>query len=271
MKFSNQGAAILVLLVAVMSGSVIAADTDVPLMLKDAQVSSLGNMEQEQPVAAHYLELLGCILEPSVKVHVSSPVPGVISDVRVRRGDHVKKGDVLFGLRDGVQAAGVELARVKARFAERKKERNKDLFQGDLLSPYERDEIETEMRIAQSELALKEAELALRIAYSPFSGVITERHFGAGEYVSVDPVISLAALDPLHVDMLLPASYFGRVKQGEILIVHPEAPVNGEYETKVSIVDPLVDPASGTFRVQLVLPNPSVKLPAGVRCSASRP
>lgn len=215
------------------------------------------------------LELLGCILEPSVKVQVSSPVPGVIRDVPVKRGDHVKKGQVLFRLRAGVEAAAVELARVKVGFAERKKERNKDLFEDNLLSPHERDEIETEMRIAQSELALKEEELALRTAYSPVSGVITERHFGGGEYVSVDPVISLATLDPLHVDLLLPAGYFGRIGKGDRLMVHPESPVNGAYEARVNIVDPLVDPASGTFRVQLVLPNPGVKLPAGVRCSVS--
>lgn len=269
MRFPTQAMAGLVLVAAPMfPGLAMAQDINAPLMLAEQPVQT----DPDEPEAeTERLEILGCILEPSVKVQVSSPVAGVISDVPVTRGDHVKKGEVLFRLRAGVEAAAVEMARVKARFAERKKERNKDLFEGDLLSPHERDEIETEMRIAQSELALKEEQLALRIAYSPASGVITERHFGAGEYVSVDPVVSLATLDPLHVDLLLPAGYFGRVKKGDRLLVHPEAPVNGEYEAKVSIVDPLVDPASGTFRVRLVLPNPGVTLPAGIRCSVSRP
>ncbi len=35
-------------------------------------------------------------------------------------------------------------------------------------------------------------------------------------------------------------------------------------------VDPLIDPASGTFRVQLVMTNPGNRIPAGLRCSAQK-
>lgn len=215
------------------------------------------------------LELLGCILEPSTKVEVSSPVAGVLSRVPVNRGDRVSKGQVLFELGAGVEAAAVNLARAKSDFAERKKDRNLDLFEDGLLSPHERDEIETEMQIAQMELRLKQQELALRTVYSPVSGVITETHYSTGEYVTLDPIISMATLDPLHVDLLLPARYFGRVTKGDPLNVLPEQPVGGSYPARVSIVDPLVDPASGTFRVRLVLPNPGHVLPAGIRCSVT--
>lgn len=248
-----------------------AQDVIVPLLPLQERSASPDSTATVEPQKQPRLEVLGCILEPSVEVQISSPVAGVISSVPVKRGEHVSKGKVLFRLHAGVEAAAVDIARVKARFAERKKERNKELFEEDLLSPHERDEIETEMQMAQTELVLKEQELALRTAYSPASGVITERHFGAGEYVSVDPVVSLATLDPLHVDLLLPASRFGLLSKGDRLVVYPEAPVNGEYEARVDIVDPLVDPASGTFRVQLVLPNPGMKLPAGIRCSVGKP
>ena len=215
------------------------------------------------------MQVLGCILEPSNTVQISSPVAGVLESTPVKRGDQVKKGDTLFELSAGLQAAAVDLARVKADFAQRKQDRNQDLYGDDLLSPHERDEIETEMRIAQMELKLKQEELDLRKVTSPVSGVVTDRFFSSGEYVSVDPVMTVATLDPLHVDLLLPSSYFGQIKKGNKLKVLPDAPVNGQYDAKVSIVDPLVDPASGTFRVQLILPNPGYKLPAGVRCAVS--
>lgn len=212
-------------------------------------------------------EVLGCILEPSSTVEVSAPVAGVISNMPVKRGDTVRKGRVIFRLGAGVEAAAVDLARVKANFAERKKDRNKELFQDELLSPHEKDEIETEMLIAQMELKLKQEELALRTVYSPISGVVTDRFYNEGEYVTTDPILSIAALDPLHVDILLPASLFGQIEIGQTLVVEPAAPVGGQHEATVSIVDPIIDPASGTFRAQLVLDNPDLLMPAGLRCS----
>ena len=32
-------------------------------------------------------------------------------------------------------------------------------------------------------------------------------------------------------------------------------------------VDPVVDPASGSFRVRLELPNPDLSIPSGLRCA----
>jgi len=36
----------------------------------------------------------------------------------------------------------------------------------------------------------------------------------------------------------------------------------------VTLVNPVVDSASDTFRVRLELPNPQYRIPAGVTCSA---
>jgi membrane fusion protein (multidrug efflux system) len=217
------------------------------------------------------LSTLGCMLEPSEKVQVSSPVTGVLDKVLVKRGDHIKKGDRLFQLKAGVERQAVQLATVRAEFSERKVERNKDLYDEDILTAYERDEIETELLIAQSELLLKQEELALRQVFSPIKGVVVNLFNNEGEYVNIDPIVSLATLDPLHVDLLLPSHYFGQISmEQKLLIVLPQqgAEIIDSKVAEVIIVDPLIDPASGTFRVQLLMTNPGNKIPAGIRCSA---
>jgi membrane fusion protein (multidrug efflux system) len=45
-----------------------------------------------------------------------------------------------------------------------------------------------------------------------------------------------------------------------------EEPVGSEREGVVSVVDRVIDAASGTFGVRLELPNPNYELPAGLRC-----
>jgi multidrug efflux pump subunit AcrA (membrane-fusion protein) len=49
--------------------------------------------------------------------------------------------------------------------------------------------------------------------------------------------------------------------------VYPEAAIGGEFESTVTIVDPVLDAASGTFRVRLTLPNPDYQLTSGLKCS----
>jgi RND family efflux transporter MFP subunit len=214
------------------------------------------------------LPALGCMLQPSKQVEISSPVPGVLELVSVRRGDIVQAGNILFQLKAGVEKAGVELARVKNDFARRKVERNQDLYEDDLLSIHERDEIETELLLSKMELMLQEEQLALRTVASPIDGVVVERLHDEGEYVNVDPVISLATLDPLHVDMLLAAEYFGKIRVGQKLLISAEPAVKKARKASVTTVDPLIDPASGTFRVQLEMSNPGNRIPAGLRCVA---
>lgn len=214
------------------------------------------------------LATLGCMLEPSKKVEVSSPVPGVLEVVDIRRGDQVRVGETLFQLRAGVEKAKVELTRVRADFASRALKRNEELYADDLLSIHERDEIETDLLLAKMELRLAEEELALRQVASPINGVVVDRLLDVGEYVNVDPVLRLATLDPLHVDLLLPSEYFGRISVGQKLeIVAPPA-LQDPRQASVATVDPLIDPASGTFRVQLSMSNEDNSIPAGLRCSA---
>jgi hypothetical protein len=49
-------------------------------------------------------------------------------------------------------------------------------------------------------------------------------------------------------------------------MVIPEMPVGGNHEAVVKIVDPILDAASGTFRVRLELPNEDFSLTSGLRC-----
>ena len=70
------------------------------------------------------LPTLGCMLQPSEKVQISSPVTGVLDKVMVKRGDSISIGDPLFELKAGVEREAVQLARVRAEFAQRKEQRS---------------------------------------------------------------------------------------------------------------------------------------------------
>jgi multidrug efflux pump subunit AcrA (membrane-fusion protein) len=60
----------------------------------------------------------------------------------------------------------------------------------------------------------------------------------------------------------------GQAEPGNTAEVLPESPVGGVHPAKVTVVDRVVDAASGTFGVRLEVPNPNYRLPAGLKCKA---
>jgi len=50
--------------------------------------------------------------------------------------------------------------------------------------------------------------------------------------------------------------------------IYPERPANKTFKARVTVVDQLIDPASGSFTVRMALPNPGDELIAGVNCLA---
>jgi RND family efflux transporter MFP subunit len=237
-----------------------------------------------------------CLIEAYETVDVRSPVEALIETITVRRGDLVKKGQVLVRLESAAERAGLDLARARATMqgelkaaearldlAKRKYERAEELYKQKFVSSTARDEAEAEYKLGTEqvrqarearELAELEARrsselLALRTLRSPFDGVVVEKLQSPGEMATTNinqPILKLARIDPLHVEVVLPVSEYGKVKNGMRGIVVPEKPIDGRYEARVKVVDRTVDAASGTFGARLELPNPRAAIPAGVKC-----
>lgn len=89
-----------------------------------------------------------------------------------------------------------------------------------------------------------------------------------GEFVAERTIMKLAQIDPLRVELIAPAEYFGKITQGMIVNIYPEQPANKTFKATVSVVDQLIDPASGSFTVRMAIPNPDDELVSGVNCMA---
>lgn len=239
-----------------------------------------------------------CVIEARQQLDVRSSAEGVVEKVLVRRGDLVKKGALLAQLSSGPERATLDLARerstmegelkaaqTRVELAKKKWERADELHKRNFVSANAKDEAEAELRLASeqfralqesrrlAELEVKRAEevLAQRSIYSPVNGVVVALLLNPGELASSnqkDPILKLMEIDPLHVELVLPVSQFGKIKRGQRARVVPEQPIGGTYTAQVEVVDLTVDAASGTFGVRLTLPNPGNRIPAGVKCRA---
>lgn len=209
---------------------------------------------------------LDCLLEPHLEVDVGSPVLGILAKVNVDRGDTVVKGQVIAELESAAQAARVKLAEARAEFNRRKVARNDDLYRDELISIHEKDEIETQSVISELELLEAREELNMRTIRSPLNGVVVDRFVSPGEYVQETPVVKLAQINPLNVEVIAPVALFGSVGVGISARVELSPPLSGTYTVKATVVDRVIDAASGTFGIRFELPNPGNKIPSGLNC-----
>ncbi len=243
--------------------------------------------------AARAATPLGCLIEPDKVAEVGSPMVGVIETMNVERGDRVAKGQPIAVLRADVERAQVSVAQTKAdadadvqaaqasvEFNRQRAVRAEDLFQKKFISQQALDQARTEADIAdqklaqareqrriwQRELGLASAQLSQRTIRSPIDGVIAERYLSPGERVEEKPLVRVARVDPLKVQVVVPTAQYGRIAVGGSATVMPELPGAAPAQARVSLVDKVIDAASNTFRVHLELPNPDLRLPAGLRC-----
>ncbi len=236
---------------------------------------------------------LGCLIEPDKVADLGSAVIGVLDSLRAERGDVVRKGQVLAVLRNDVERATAEVARSRAAteadlhsaeasrdLARQKMRRAEDLVARNYVAQQALDQARADFQVAEQkvlqtreqlrvwsrEVGVAEAQVGLRTIRSPFDGVVVERYLSLGERVEEKPIFKVAKIDPLRIEVIVPAARFGTIRVGEVASVKPDLPNAGPVDASVTLVDRVVDAASNTFRVRLALPNPGNTLPAGLRC-----
>ncbi len=238
---------------------------------------------------------LDCVILPHQEVDVHSAVPGILHLINVERSDPVSRGQVLAQLDARVEQATLALAQARADmdteialrtanldYDQRRRERAEALAGTKAMSIDARDEAardailsEWELGMARDKKKLAELEmeraravLELRTIRSPLSGVVATRYRSPGEYVEDQPILRVAQLDPLRVEVIAPLSMFGQIRKGMTVQVLPETAPEQSYPATVTIVDAVADPASGTFGVRLELPNPRHRLLGGIKCKS---
>ena len=239
---------------------------------------------------------IGCLIEPESIAEVGSSVIGAIEALHVERGDLVRKGQVLATLKADVERASLSIAHTRAQsdaevqaaqanleFLRQKQVRTEDLVNRKFLSQQVLDQARAEAdiaaqkltqaseqrRVLKRELDLAQAQLEVRNIRSPIDGVVVERYVSTGERVDQKQLFRIARIDPLRVELIVPANLFGSIQPGNLTQVTPDVPGIGAREVKVTLVDRLIDAASNTFRVRATLANPGGAIPAGARCASA--
>jgi membrane fusion protein (multidrug efflux system) len=225
-----------------------------------------GAAKEEQAVPVEVVELgrgeieavlrYATNLEAEEEVGVFSQAARQVRTLNVEEGSRVRRGQVLLTLQDDEQRTRVAKVQSQLARARREHQRQKRLYEQDLISEqafndatYELDQLELELEDAQRELSYTDVK-------APISGTVTRRYVGVGDQVTMNQhLFDLVDFDSIVARVYVPEKELARLDHGQpARITAPALGPDRAFRGTIDRLSPVVDPASGTIKVTVDIP-----------------
>jgi RND family efflux transporter MFP subunit len=116
---------------------------------------------------------------------------------------------------------------------------------------------EARVEIQKVEVARLEDHLQKFTIRAPYDSYVTAEHTEVGQWISrSDPVVEVAAIDPVEITVAVPEAYIGALRAGSSASITPDALPGKVEPAAISRIVPQADVRSRSFPVKIELPNP---------------
>ena len=218
---------------------------------------------------------------PRARIEISPRFQGTVTWIGVKKGDHVKKGDVMVRLEDDEyrsqydKASGqLALAEANLNNAATNLLRQLDLAKNNVQSQQvlddarrARDAADAELRVAKSQVQLAQTYLDWCVIRAPIDGTILEKLVEPDELVvplsfggtrgPSTALVSLADLHDLQVEIDVNEADLSKLHLKQKCRVSPEAYADKKYTGFVTEIAPEANRSKGTLQVKVQIENPN--------------
>ncbi|WP_035261574.1 efflux RND transporter periplasmic adaptor subunit [Desulfonatronum lacustre] len=203
--------------------------------------------------------------DPWLSVALAAETAGRVEKLSVREGDHVRPGQVIAQV--DVTALGAGMARARAAFElfEDQLRRRERLFQDQIISEEELDQIRSEKVQAREALRQAEIEYDRGLVRTPSSGRVNDLLIEVGEFVDRGQVVvELVDIDKIKVQVQVPEMDVRFLEVGLPVLVMVDAFQGQEFPGVIDFIAFRGDQATKTFRTQVVMDNPEGRIRPGM-------
>jgi len=249
------------------------------------EFSSVGSAQTEQPKPAEaekppvVLRTVAVVKPPRIsharairmsgqteadkRAVLATRAAGVIAELPVKQGDHVKTGDLVLMLDAEDKTASVETAQALVKQREAEWEAAQRLSKSGNIAKLQLDNAWSALTAARSQLQSAQAELDRNRVLAPFEGVIDRVSVELGSSVMQGgEVATLLNLDPILGKGQISERDLRFVKIGDEAEVKL---VNGEtVKGKVRYISRDASAQTRTFPIEIAIPNADGAIPAGM-------
>ncbi len=204
-------------------------------------------------------------LEPESQAQVAAKVNGVLLKLMVEEGDHVTQGQVLAKLDDEIPRLNLAKAEAVLRKLENDFRRSQEMFERKLLSVEQNDKIRYDLETQRATHDLAKLELSYTDIVAPISGVISRRLVKVGNYIQLNQALfQIDNFDPLLAVLNVPERELTTLRAGQVVGMQVDSMPGQQFEGAIQRISPVVDAATGTFRVTCEFRDASGQLKSGM-------
>jgi len=204
----------------------------------------------------HYIDLQGRIDANDISYVTPRGAPGQVRELLVKKGDYVKKGQLLLKLDDALIRQQIEVLKTQLRFAEDLYKRQQNLWKQDIGTEVQLLTAKNNVESLERQIAAQNEQLATTNVYAQVSGVADEVNIRVGETFTGDPMRGIKIVNTANLKAVtnVPENYLSRVKKGTpVKIVVPD--LNKEFTSTISLVSQEIGTDTRSFAIEARVPN----------------
>jgi membrane fusion protein, multidrug efflux system len=210
--------------------------------------------------------------EADKRVTLTARTSGVLTELRMKRGTRVEKGEIVAVLSDEAREAQVYQAQAVLTQKRTELEAKRQLIMNGTLPRLQLVDLEAQVKAAEAAMATAEAERDRGVVRAPWSGVVQDVAVEVGQAAfsfTGRELAILVALDPMLAVVEVAERKLAGIKVGDLADVRL---VTGELARgKIRFVAKTASQTTRTYRVEIELPNADAKIPDGITVEAAVP
>lgn len=216
----------------------------------------------------HYIDLQGKIESENISFVTPRGGGGQVKAVYIKRGDMVKKGQLILKLDDAIQRQsviaaeqGLETLKTQLSFAKTLYQKQKNLWEQNIGTEVQLitaknnvETIESQLKGAEEQVKINREQLQFASVYSDVTGVAEEVNIRVGELFAGPGQIKIVNTSNLKVTTEVPENYINRVNNGtKLRITLPD--INKTVEAAISVSGKIINPINRSFFIEARMPN----------------
>ncbi|QAA82498.1 efflux RND transporter periplasmic adaptor subunit [Aequorivita sp. H23M31] len=203
----------------------------------------------------HYVEVQGNV-ETDQNIVLNAEYSGILTDIYVKEGQKVIKGQRLAKIDDGGLSSQVAQQEAQMALAKTTFERQERLWDQKIGSEIQYLQAKTNYEAAKNANRQLQSQLSKTVITAPFSGFVDNVISDPGQVVvpGQTPIIRLVNLNNMYVKASIPETYLKNIHDGTQVIVNL-ASINEEFTGTVKQVGKYINPNNRSFEIKVEIPN----------------
>ncbi|OIQ23254.1 efflux RND transporter periplasmic adaptor subunit [Lacinutrix sp. MedPE-SW] len=209
----------------------------------------------KEEIFNHVLELQGNVTTKKL-LTITPEFSGILTNVYVKEGQRVNKGQVLAKIDDGGLSQQLAQLKIQSALAKTTFDRQKRLWDQKIGSEIQFLQAKSAYESQQEAINQLQQQINKTTVRAPFSGTIDDVITEKGSVVAAgqSPLMQIVNLSDMYIETDVPESYLPFVTKGKDVTV--EFPVlNKTINTKIRQAGDVINAANRTFKVEIGVPN----------------